>query len=174
MVHVDTACRKLGREASRATRIAVVDDDASVRNAIRRFLKTANFRVDLYARSIDFLGSLHRERPDCLILDIHMPTLTGIDLLEYLRTITIDFGIVIVSADDGPGVREACSSLGAVGFLRKPLDGGLLLQVIETVRGGPPRVGCVGRRPVGQGAADQAGAGLPPAFEGSNRDTYAN
>lgn len=140
MVHVSTACCEPSLEVSRAARIAVVDDDASVRNAISRFLKIANFRVDLYARSIDFLESLDRERPDCLILDLHMPTLTGIDVMEYLRASRIDFAIVIVSADDEPVMREACSNLGAVGFLRKPLDGDLLLQVIETVRSRPLRV----------------------------------
>jgi len=134
MVHVGMACCEPRLEASQAARIAVVDDDASVRNAISRFLKIANFRVDLYARSIDFLESLDRERPDCLILDLHMPTLTGIDVMEYLRASRIDFAIVIVSADDEPSTREACSNLGAVSFLRKPLDGDLLLQVIDTVR----------------------------------------
>lgn len=139
MVHVDTADYQPRLEASRAARIAVVDDDASVRNAISRFLKIANFRVDLYARSMDFLESLDRERPDCLILDIHMPTLTGIDVMEYLKASRIDFAIVIVSADDEPSIREACSNLGAIGFLRKPVDGDLLLQVLETVRSGPLR-----------------------------------
>lgn len=139
MVHLSTASCESGLETPRTGRIAVVDDDASVRNAISRFLKIANFRVDLYARSIDFLESLDREQPDCLILDLHMPTLTGIDVMEYLRASRIDFAIVIVSADDEPSMRDVCSNLGAVGFLRKPLDGDLLLQVIETVQGRPPR-----------------------------------
>jgi len=139
MVHAGAAYCESGLEASRAARIAVVDDDPSVRTAISRFLRIANFQVDLYARSIDFLDSLDRERPDCLILDLHMPTLTGIDVMEYLKASKVDFATVVVSADDEPNVREICSNLGAVSFLRKPLDGDLLLQVIETVRSKPQR-----------------------------------
>jgi len=138
MSHAVSAC-EARQLVPRPARIAVVDDDASVRNAISRFLKIANFRVDLYARSIDFLESLDRQRPDCLILDIHMPTLTGIDVMEYLRASRIDFAVVIVSADDEPGMRETCSNLGAAGFLRKPLDGDLLLEIIETARNRPLR-----------------------------------
>lgn len=134
MTHVDALFRGSGLGTSRGARIAVVDDDPSVRNAISRFLKIANFSVDLYARSIDFLDSLDRERPDCLILDLHMPTLSGIDVMEYLKASGIDFATVVVSADDEPSMRETCSRLGAVSFLRKPLDGNLLLQVIEAVR----------------------------------------
>lgn len=136
---VGTVCRAPGLEASRVARIAVLDDDASVRNAISRFLKISNFKVDLFARSIDFLESLDRARPDCLILDLHMPILTGLDVMEYLKTSGIDFAIVIVSADDEPSMREACSNLGAISFLRKPLDGDLLLQVIGAVRSRPHR-----------------------------------
>jgi len=102
-----------------------------------RFLKLANFKVDIYARSIDFLESLGRERPDCLVLDLHMPTLTGIDVMKYLRASNIDVAIVVVSADDEPVMRETCSNLGAISFLRKPLDGDLLLQVIEALRRTP-------------------------------------
>jgi FixJ family two-component response regulator len=137
MAEAGIAFRDPGREASRVARIAVVDDDSSVRTAISRFLKIANFKVDLYARSIDFLESLGRERPDCVILDLHMPTLTGIDVMEYLKASNVDFAVVIVSADDEPVMRETCTNLGAVTFLRKPLDGDLLLQVIETVRNRP-------------------------------------
>jgi len=139
MAQVGTACCEPGLDAARLARIAVLDDDASVRNAISRFLKISNFKVDLFARSIDFLESLDRTRPDCLILDLHMPILTGLDVMEYLKTSGIDFAIVIVSADDEPSMREACSNLGAISFLRKPLDGDLLLQVIETVQSKPHR-----------------------------------
>jgi FixJ family two-component response regulator len=114
-------------------RIAVLDDDSSVRTAISRFLKTSNLEVNLYSRSIDFLNSLDHERPDCLILDIHMPNVDGIDVMRYLKASNIVFSIVIVSADDEPDKREACSKLGAMSFLRKPLDGDLLLRVIESV-----------------------------------------
>jgi FixJ family two-component response regulator len=149
MDEAGTACRDPGLEVSRAARIAIVDDDTSVRTAISRFLKIANFNVDLYGRSIDFLESLGRERPDCLVLDLHMPTLTGIDVMKYLRASNIDFAVVIVSADDEPIMRETCSNLGAVCFLRKPLDGDLLLRVLEAVRSRPAK---------GQ---DRAGLGIP-------------
>ena len=137
-----------GMGASRVARIAVVDDDTSVRTAISRFLKIADFKVDIYARSIDFLESLERERPDFLILDLHMPTLTGIDVMKYLRASNINFAIVIVSADDEPVMRETCSNLGAAGFLRKPLDGNLLLGVIEALRSRPAN-GRAGSGPLG-------------------------
>jgi FixJ family two-component response regulator len=62
------------------TRIAVVDDDASVRKALARLLSASSFDIETYGSARDFLKSLKAGTPDCLVVDLHMPELTGFDL----------------------------------------------------------------------------------------------
>jgi FixJ family two-component response regulator len=117
--------------ANLSARIAIVDDDASVRKALARLLTASSFDIDTYGSARDFLASLRTGKPDCLVVDLHMPELTGFDLQRQLARIGIHIPTIVITAYNEPGLRERCQSAGAAAFLLKPLDGSTLIGVIN-------------------------------------------
>lgn len=111
--------------------IAVVDDEESVRKAVVRVLHAAGFDARGFASAQEFLDSWHFDRPDCLLLDLQMPDLSGQELQRTLKLAGETFPIVIISAHDAPNIREECMGLGAVAYLNKPMDIGALLQAVS-------------------------------------------
>jgi FixJ family two-component response regulator len=112
-------------------RIAILDDDHSVRTAITRLLKTAGMDAVCHASSRTLFNALEREEPpDCLVLDLQMPGMTGLDVLQYLRHANIRVPIVIITAHDELGSPAACLAAGASAYLRKPLDADELICAI--------------------------------------------
>jgi FixJ family two-component response regulator len=103
-----------------ATRVAIVDDDASVLSAMERLLTTVSFDIKTYGSAQDFLASLPYGRPQCLVVDLHMPGITGLDLQHHLVRAGIKIPTIIITSDNEPGVRERCQSAGAAAFLIKP------------------------------------------------------
>jgi FixJ family two-component response regulator len=110
--------------------IAVVDDEVSVRKAVVRLLHAAGFAARGFASAHEFLDSWHFNRPDCLLLDLQMPDLSGVEVQRALKVAGAQFPVVIISAHDAPSVREECMRLGAVAYLLKPLDASALLQAV--------------------------------------------
>jgi len=99
--------------------------------ALRRLLCSRGFRVDTYLRGADLLAAIERSpRPDCLVLDLHMPEMSGFDVLEAMRTRQIPVPVIVVTGHDGPGMEERSRMLGAVGYLKKPVDRDDLLCAI--------------------------------------------
>jgi FixJ family two-component response regulator len=113
--------------------VAIVDDDLSVRKALNRLLAAASFRIQTFASAHDFLESLKNGLPDCLVLDIHMPGLSGLDLHSHLRDTNLVVPTIIITAFDDAEKRARCSASGAAVYLTKPLDGPTLIRAIETV-----------------------------------------
>ncbi len=124
-----------GKMADRQTRVAILDDDQSVRTAISRLLRTSEMSVDLFATSVELLNSFERKRPDCLVLDLQMPGMNGIDVMNYLSHTGSGIPTIVITAHDGPGARETCVAAGARAYLRKPLDADELLQAIADAVG---------------------------------------
>jgi len=116
-------------------RIALVDDDDSVRNAIGRLLSAFGFDVTTYGSAHEFLTSLDSEPPQCLVVDLHMPEITGLDLLHHLMRADIKIPAIIITARDEPGIRERCQSAGAVALLLKPVDSDSLIGTINAAVG---------------------------------------
>lgn len=112
-------------------RVAILDDDPSIRNAITRFLKAWDLQVDAYASCLDLMHAIADQRPDCLLLDIHMPEFDGIAVMKHLRYTKTELPVIIISAGEETEFRDLCLSLGAVRYLRKPLNGAELLSAIE-------------------------------------------
>ncbi len=119
-----------------SARIAIVDDDASVRKALARLLTASSFEIKTYGSARDFLTSLKIGTPDCLVVDLHMPELTGFDLQRQLAHIGIRIPTIVITAYNEPGLRERCQSAGAAAFLLKPLDGSTLIGVINAATSG--------------------------------------
>ena len=99
--------------------IAIVDDDESVRRALARLLRGYNFDVLTFSSGQEFLNSLRKRRPDCVILDFQMPGLTGGDVQCLLSLAEIPLPVIIMTAYDHPGIREECLGNGAVACLVK-------------------------------------------------------
>ena len=111
--------------------IAVVDDEASVRKAVVRVLQAAGFAARAFASGEEFLESWHFDRPDCLILDLQMPGLSGTEVQQSLRMAGATFPIVIITARDSPSLREECLGAGAVEYLCKPFDIRTLVMAVS-------------------------------------------
>jgi FixJ family two-component response regulator len=118
--------------------IAVVDDEDSVRKALVRVLQAAGFAARAFAGAQEFLTSWHFDRPDCLLLDLQMPGLSGQEVQQALNQAGANFPIIIITAHDGLAMREECLRLGAVDYLSKPLDGLVLLNAVATAVGKEP------------------------------------
>ena len=112
--------------------VAVVDDDASVRRALMRLLQSAEFRVLTYSSATEFLDTGISSAPDCMILDIHLGGMSGLELLSRLRKFGQSLPIVIITAHDDAQTREAAAQAGCTAYLRKPLDAKVLLEEVAT------------------------------------------
>ena len=113
--------------------IAVVDDEESVRKAVVRVLQAAGFAARAFASGTEFLESWHFDRPDCLVLDLQMPGLSGTEVQRSLIMAGASFPIVIITAHDSPNLREECMRAGAIEYLCKPLDIRALVKAVSQV-----------------------------------------
>jgi FixJ family two-component response regulator len=104
---------------AKAHLIAVVDDDDSIRRALSRLLRGANFDVLTFGSGQEFINSLRGHRPDCVILDFQMPELTGGDVQCLLSLAEIHLPVIIMTAYDHPVIREQCLRRGAVACIAK-------------------------------------------------------
>jgi FixJ family two-component response regulator len=118
-----------------AAPIAVIDDDASVRRALQRLLRAAGFAVETYATAREFLDAGHCAQTVCLVLDIHLPGMSGFELQEHLAVSGAPIPIVFITAHDDATTRERASRAGAVGYLRKPFEQGTLIEAIARAIG---------------------------------------
>lgn len=116
--------------------MALVDDDPSVRKAFRRLLRAAAIEVDTYASGQELLDALQIRPPDCLILDLHMPGISGLDLLRLIGEENPGIPVIVVTGHDEPEARTRCISAGAADYLSKPVDERVLLQAIARLVGG--------------------------------------
>jgi FixJ family two-component response regulator len=118
--------------------VAIVDDDASVLKALARLLGTRSFATRIYRSAPQFLASLEDGLPDCLIADLQMPEMTGLELQQHLNREGVRIPTIIVTAFDEMGVRERCRAAGAVAFLSKPVQDTSLFAAIEACRESAP------------------------------------
>lgn len=113
--------------------IAIVDDDEGVRRALRRMILSLAHAPITFASGEAFLDGLAGASPDCVILDLHLPALRGIDVLERLRADGSTLPVIIVTGLDQPGMRERCLDAGAAAYLTKPLGSADVSAEIDAV-----------------------------------------
>ena len=111
--------------------IAVVDDEEPIRKALKRLLRASGLEAEGYASGDDFLAAAETQRPDCVVLDLHMPRMSGLQLLRQIRKMSPRPPVLVITAHDTPETREECLAGGAAAYLRKPLDERLLLNAIS-------------------------------------------
>ena len=119
--------------ASRGALVAVVDDDAAVRVAISSLLRSAGYRCATFDSAEVFLASGRMNEIDCVLLDIRMPGMSGLDLHLALTQMNHTAPVTYVTATHDSGLRERALSQGAAAFLAKTFDDEHLLNAIHVV-----------------------------------------
>lgn len=112
-------------------RVAVVDDDHSVRKALCRLLRSVGIDADAYSSGKELIEALRSSLPDCLVVDLRMPDMNGLELQRYLTEKGFRVPVVMITGHDEPGMQLQCISAGASRYLRKPLDERALLEAIN-------------------------------------------
>lgn len=110
--------------------VALVDDDESVRKAVGRLLRTACRNVDVYASGAAFLEALPAHLPDCIVLDMSMPAMSGLDIQAVLGQRCPALPIVFITAHDDAVAEQRALAAGAHAFLHKPFTEQQLLVAI--------------------------------------------
>ena len=111
--------------------VFVVDDDASVRRSLVRLVMTAGYEAEAFASVREFLARPSYDGPCCLVLDVRMPRLGGLDLQEALQAAGKRISIVFITGHGDVRASVKAMKGGAVDFLTKPVDEGILLAAIQ-------------------------------------------
>jgi FixJ family two-component response regulator len=112
--------------------ISVIDDDASVRAATDNLLSSHGYFVDTFASAEDFLKSTRLDDSSCVITDVQMPGMSGLELLTNVRSRGNNTPFIFITAFPDETVRVRAQKAGAIGFLEKPFAGRVLIDCIET------------------------------------------
>ena len=126
-------------ESKRRGMVYVIDDDESVRKALKRLLRSADLDVETFSSAEEFLSNGRQDQNACIVMDIRMPGLTGFDLQNRLLSQRIRIPVIVISASDDWQTRERAKELGAVNFFRKPVDDQALLDAIWWATSGSRR-----------------------------------
>jgi two-component system, LuxR family, response regulator FixJ len=111
--------------------IYIVDDDESVCRALKMLLVAFGFHVSTYPSSEQFFSAVPNSTQGCLILDIHMPGLDGWQALKRIIRSGSQRPVIIISADKNGGLEEEALKAGAIGFLQKPFNDQVLVDLIN-------------------------------------------
>jgi FixJ family two-component response regulator len=132
----------MGDMAVPGTLVSIVDDETAVRKALRRLCVASDLRAETFASGEKFIDSLASTCPDCVVLDLHMPGLSGLDVLHKLAVSSKRIPTIVITAHDEPGTHAQCLAAGAAEYLRKPVDGQIRLAAItRALERGPDACG---------------------------------
>jgi FixJ family two-component response regulator len=115
------------------TKIHIVDDDPSVRRALKRLLKPLTAGVETSASAEEFLQSFNPAEPICLIMDIYMEGMSGVELYHSLLKMGYRIPTVFITAQDDQWIKEEVDKLTNTDLLRKPFDDQALFEAIQKV-----------------------------------------
>lgn len=118
------------------TVVSIVDDDDAVRTATQTFVRSLGYKTAAFASAEDFLEAPERETADCLIADIQMPGMSGLDLQRALAERRPGLPIIFITAFPEERIRQQAMAAGAAGMLAKPYDGDTLIECIEKALAG--------------------------------------
>lgn len=113
--------------------VAVVDDDISVRKALDRLIRSARMDVNVFASAEEFLNAAHPRKPDCLILDVRLPGISGIELHRQLLAKGYGVPVIFITAHaSDEAARLEAESDWTVAYFTKPFHGEELLDAVDT------------------------------------------
>ena len=127
-----------GKRADGSLLVSIVDDDASTRNSTRRLLGTFGFRADAFASAQAFLDSGRLQDTACLILDVRMPGMDGLELQRWLARNHRRLPIIFVSGHASAEEEARAMQAGALAFLRKPVSPQDLLSALRAAEAARP------------------------------------
>lgn len=111
--------------------ISIIDDDASIRAAVGNLLQSLGYVVHTFESAEEFLRSDHMDTTACVIADVNMPAMSGVELLIHLRSRDQRVPFIFITAFPDERIRARAFSAGALGFLTKPFDRGHLIACLE-------------------------------------------
>jgi two-component system response regulator FixJ len=126
-----TGCRSLNEPRSKSGVIAIVDDDGPLREALGSVLKAAGFSIAAFQSAEDFIDSPLSQFAGCLILDVRLPGMSGIELQGYLARRGSTIPIIFVTAHGDASLHDVVKKAGAFAFLNKPVRSETLLKEID-------------------------------------------
>jgi FixJ family two-component response regulator len=121
--------------------IAIVEDNVSIQRALARLLATASWQARTFASAEAFLHTCRHVVPDCLILDLWLPGMTGVELVEQLAAKGSLLPAILMTARDDPQMHMRALQAGVVAYFLKPLEGPELLQAVQDALNRRPRSG---------------------------------
>jgi FixJ family two-component response regulator len=113
------------------TMIYLIDDDKSVIRSFSLLLRSAGIDHQSFGSADDFLSVSRPGAKDLLVLDLNLPGMSGSDLMKKFHQEGMHIPVVIITAHEDPQIRELCKQYGVIAFLRKPVDGEALLDIIR-------------------------------------------
>jgi FixJ family two-component response regulator len=113
--------------------VAIVDDDPALLKALARLLRLHSYDTKTYESARAFIDSLRHDVPECLIVDLQMPEMTGLDLQRQLTRDGIKIPTIVVTAHDEVIARQRCKAAGALAYLLKPVQAATLIAALEAV-----------------------------------------
>jgi FixJ family two-component response regulator len=117
--------------------ISIIDDDPSVRKATDGLVRSLGYRSLTFASAEDFLESDHIEDTSCVITDVQMPGLSGVELQSVLNARGARLPMIFITAFPEDRIRRSVLEAGAVGFLSKPFEEAVLIDYLQTALGPP-------------------------------------
>jgi len=112
--------------------VFVIDDDESICKSLRRLIKSAGFYVRTFTSGNDFLNQECQNMRGCLLLDVRMPDISGLELQQRLNNSGCKMQIIFISAHEDAETRKKAFQAGAAAFLQKPVEDQLLLKTIRS------------------------------------------
>jgi FixJ family two-component response regulator len=112
--------------------IAIVDDDEAVRLALRSLVRSLGYVSNVFASAEEFLESSYLNNTSCLISDVQMPGMNGIELQSRLKRLDCRTPVIFVTAFPDERIRTRALEAGAIGFMEKPFEGRAMIRLIET------------------------------------------
>lgn len=111
--------------------VAIIDDDESVRVATASLVRSLGLVTRTFASAEDFLRAEEQEEPDCVITDVQMPGMSGVELQAALRARGRQTPLIFITAFPEERIRRQVTEAGAIGFLAKPFDGSEMIACID-------------------------------------------
>jgi two-component system response regulator FixJ len=112
--------------------VHIIDDDEAVRQSTAFLLRTANIQVQTYETATNFLDALSQVKPGCIVTDVRMPGLSGIELLQRLRALKFSMPVIVITGHGDVPLAVEAMKAGAMDFIEKPFNDEVLLGAVRT------------------------------------------
>ena len=117
--------------------VAIIDDEPTVRGALAALVASKGYRTEVYASAEDFITHVTQSEATCLVVDVHLGDLTGIELGRHLASLGYTFPMIFVTGAHDRSLQKQAMAFGCIAYLHKPIASDLLLDAIAEAVGDP-------------------------------------